>query len=62
MPSHDEDNIEKVEGDHDDGLPEMQSAVDDKAHAEDGGDKEEANVTDKTLACDLERTDEGHGA
>lgn len=62
VPTHDKDNIEKVKGHHANGLPEMQFAVDDKADAEGRGDKEEANITDKTLASDLKRPDQSHRA
>jgi len=62
VPGHNECDVEEVKGNHTDGLPQVQLPVDNEAHAESSGDKEEADITNEALACNLEGADQGHGA
>jgi hypothetical protein len=62
MPRHDEYDVEDVECDHGQRLPQMQLAVDDEAHAECCGHQEEADIADEALARHLKWSDERHRA
>lgn len=62
MPNDDENDVEKVEGHHDDALPQVQMTIRQEYHAEARCHDEEADVPYKTLARDFERSDQGHRA
>jgi hypothetical protein len=62
MPCDHESDVEEVESNHGQGLPEMKLAVHNEAHAKCCGDQEEHDVANEALFGDLEGADEGHGA
>lgn len=62
VPGNDESNVEKVEGDHGDGLPKMQLTVSYETHAESSRHNKEANIADEALAGDVEGANQSHGA
>ena len=62
MPGHNKGDVEDVEGHHANGLPQVEFAVDNEAHAKGSSNKKEADVTDKAFARNLKGADQGHGA
>jgi hypothetical protein len=60
MPCNHETNIDDVIYHHGNTLPELQTAIPKKRKAEARSHDEEAHVSDKALACNVEWLDESH--